>query len=348
MIDRRSFGKLVAAAGVAAIASPRLVSAASADAPGIVKPRVLRKGDTIGMPAPASNAFEPDRIRLAKEQVEALGFNVVLGEHVFEKHGYFAGTDEQRAADVNAMFADEAIDGIFFFTGGWGAPRILPHLDFDLIRRNPKVILGYSDITSLLYPIHQKTGLVTFHGPVAASNIRPWTRRQLERAVMSTDPIGVLSNPEKSPDELVERFFRIIPIRPGVATGRLTGGNLTLVSVLMGTPWEIDTDGKILFIEDIHEGLYRVDRMLTQLQLSGKLSTVAGVIFGFCTECPTGDGIGFSLEEILRDHLEPLGVPVMSGFAFGHIREMVTLPIGLEATMDAGAGTLTINESAVV
>ncbi len=266
---------------------------------------------------------------------------------MFEKHGYFAGTDEQRASDVNAMFADDAIDGIFFFTGGWGTPRILPHLDFEMIRRNPKVILGYSDITGLLYPIHQETGLVTFHGPVAASNIRPWTREQLERVVMSTDPIGVLGNPEKSPDDLVERFFRIIPIRPGVATGRLIGGNLTLVSVLMGTPWEIETEGKILFIEDIHEGLYRIDRMLTQLGLAGKLAKVAGVIFGYCTDCPS-EGPGFSLEEILRQHLEPLGVPVMSGLAFGHINQMLTLPLGLEATMDAGAGTLTINESAVV
>lgn len=292
-------------------------------------------------------SFDPDRIRMAKEQVEALGFNVVLGEHVFEKHGYFAGTDEQRVADINAMFADDAIDGIFFFTGGWGAPRLLPHLDFETIRRNPKVVLGYSDITSLLYPIHQETGLVTFHGPVAASNIRQWTRENLERVVMSTDPIGVLGNPPKSPDALVERFFRIIPIRPGVATGRLTGGNLTLISVLMGTPWEIDTDGKILIMEDINEGLYRVDRMLTQLKLAGKFDNVAGVIFGYCTRCDS-DGPGFSLEEILRDHLEPLGVPVMSGLAFGHINEMLTLPIGLEATMDAGAGTLTIDQSAVV
>lgn len=292
-------------------------------------------------------AFEPDRIRLAKDQIEALGYNVVLGRHVFEKHGYFAGTDEQRAADVNAMFADDAIDAIFFFTGGWGSPRILPHLDFDLIRKNPKVILGYSDITALLNAIHQRTGLVTFHGPVAASNIRPWTREQLERVLMSTEPIGVLGNPPKGPDELVERFYRTIPIRPGVAKGKLVGGNLTLLSVMMGTPWEIDTDGAILLLEDIHEGYYRIDRMITQLSQGGKLANVAGVAFGFCTDCDSEES-GFALEEILRDHLEPLGVPVVQGLAFGHIQLQLTLPIGLQATLDAGAGTLTIDESAVV
>lgn len=342
----------MALSGLGAVASPRLdalhPSEVKPSKRALVKPKVLRTGDTIGMPAPASNAFDPDRIRLAKEQIEALGFRVRMGEYVFEKHGYFAGTDDQRAADVNAMFADDEVDGIFFYTGGWGAPRILPLLDFDLIRANPKVIMGYSDITSLLYPIHQETGLVTFHGPVAASNIRPWTRAQMERVIMSTEPIGTLGNPEKAPDELVERFYRTITIRPGRATGRLTGGNLTLISVLMGTPWEIDTDGAILFLEDIHEGMYRVDRMLTQLALAGKLDRLAGVAFGFCTDCSVGEGIGFSLEEILRQHLEPLGVPVMSGLAFGHIQQQLTLPIGMPATIDTEAGTLTIDSAAVV
>lgn len=346
MIDRRNFGKLVAFAGASALA-PRLVYGESARTRGIIKPKVLHPGDTIGMTAPASMSFEPDRIRLARDQVEALGFKVKLGEYVFEKHGYFAGTDEQRASDVNRMFADDSVDGIFFYTGGWGSPRILPFLDYDLIRANPKVVLGFSDITALLNVIHQRTGLVTFHGPVAASNIRPWTREQLERVVLSTEPIGVLSNPPKGPGELVERFYRIIPIRAGKARGKLIGGNLTLLSVLMGTPWEVDTDGAILLLEDIHEAIYRIDRMITQLKQGGKLDNVAGVAFGYCTDCDS-DGPGFALEEILRDHLEPLGVPVVQGLAFGHIQEKLTLPIGLEATLDAEAGTLTIGESAVV
>lgn len=347
MIDRRNFGKLLAFAGAGALTSPRPVFALRNRPRPIVKPKVLRMGDTIGIPAPARMSFEPDRVRLARDQIEALGFRVKLGEHAFEKHGYFAGTDQQRAADVNRMFADESIDGIFFFAGGWGSPRILPLLDFDLIRGNPKVVLGYSDITPLLNAIHQETGLVTFHGPLAASNIRPWTRQQLERVLLSTEPIGVLRNPEKAPDQLVERFYRIIPIREGVAKGRLAGGNMTLISVLMGTPWEVDTEGAILLLEDTHEALYRVDRMVTQLKLAGKLDNVAGVVFGYCTDCPAED-FGFSLEEILIDHLAPLGVPVMAGLAFGHIQQQLTLPIGLGGTLDAGAGTLTIDESAVV
>ncbi|MDX1583045.1 MAG: LD-carboxypeptidase [Thermoanaerobaculia bacterium] len=347
MIDRRRFGKLVTLAGAGALTAPHLARGLSERSGGVIKPRVLRKGDTIGMPAPASMSFEPDDVRIAREQIQALGFNVRLGQHVFEKHGYLAGTDEQRAADINDMFADDAVDGIFFLRGGWGAPRILPLIDFELIRKNPKIVLGYSDITALLNAIHQETGLVTFHGPNAGSNIRPWTREQLERVLMSTEPIGELGYPPKSPDALVERFYRAIPIRPGIARGALIGGNLTLISVLMGTPWEIETAGKILLLEDIHEEIYRVDRMITQLKLAGKLENVAGVAFGYCTDCG-GDSQGFSLEEVLRDHLEPLGVPVVSGVVLGHIPEKLTLPIGLEATLDAGEGTITIDESAVV
>ena len=347
MIDRRSFGKLVAAAGVAAIASPRWSAAASSEPATVIRPRALRPGDTIGIPAPAKMSFDPDDVRIAQEQMEALGFKVKLGKHVFEKHGYFAGNDDQRAEDLNRMFADESVDGIFALRGGWGAPRILPLLDYGMIRKNPKVLIGYSDITSLVNAIHQETGLVTFHGPNASSNIRPWTRRQLERVLMSTEPVGVLENPPKAPEDLVERFFRTITIRPGIAKGPLVGGNLTLISILMGTPWEIETDGKILLLEDVDEDLYRLDRMISQLGLTGKLNKVAGIVFGYCTRCDAED-FGFSVEEILRDHFEHLGIPVLSGLAFGHIREQLTLPIGLEATLDAEAGTLTIDQPAVV
>ena len=347
-MDRRDFGKLLAFGGLAAV-SPA-IGAQTTVRPGhrsVIKPAKLKAGDTVGMVAPASMAFEADAITMAKEQVEALGFKVRLGEHVFDKHGYFAGTDESRAGDINRMFADDSIDAIFFYTGGWGTPRLLPLLDYALIRRNPKVILGYSDITALLNGIHQETGLITFHGPVAASNMQAWSVDNLKRTLMSSDPIGVLSNPPKDTDALVERTFRLITIRGGSASGRLVGGNLTLLSVMMGTPWEIDTEGAILLLEDTHEKLYRVDRMITQLRLGGKLKQAAGIVFGYCTDCPV-EGPSFSLEEILRDHMEPLGIPVLSGLAFGHIRKMLTLPIGLEATLDADAGTLTIDESAVV
>jgi muramoyltetrapeptide carboxypeptidase len=349
MIDRRELARWIALGGAAAVAgvAPALPQAPSDGRRPLVKPRRLAPGDRVGLVLPASMAFEASRIDVAKEQLEAIGFEVQVGSHARERHGYFAGTDEQRAADVSAMFRDPAIDGVVCYTGGWGTPRILPHLDFDVIRANPKVLLGYSDITALLNAVHQETGLVTFHGPVAASRIRPWTLEQLKRVVMSTDKIGLLSNPPKDENELVERDFRTLTIRGGRATGRLVGGNLTMLASIMGTPWEVDTEGAILFLEDIHEAYYRVDRMLSQLRLGGKLDRIAGVVFGYCTDCPT-DAPSFSFEEILRDHFEPLGVPALSGLAFGHIQQMLTLPIGLEATLDADAGTLAIDDAAVV
>jgi muramoyltetrapeptide carboxypeptidase len=347
MIDRRDFGRLLtsglAAAGLGALAPD---PGRRAGLP-FLKPRRLAPGDTVGMVLPATLAFEASTLDAGREQLEALGFRVKPGAHVRARHGYFAGTDRERAADLVDLFADDEVQGIICFSGGWGSPRLLPFLDFERIRRHPKVFVGFSDITALLNAIHQETGLVTFHGPMAGSNLRPWTVEQLRRAVQSTAPLGTFANPPKEEDELINRAYRPVALRGGKARGRLVGGNLTLLTSLMGTPWEVDTAGAILLLEDTDEALYRIDRMLTQLALGGKLDGVAGVVFGFCSDCPA-DGPSFSLEEILRDRLEPLGVPVLQGLAFGHIPKMLTLPIGLPATLDADAGTLTFDEAAVV
>ena len=352
-MQRRQFTQLLSLSGLAALSSgvaPSVDAAAGKKAPnraGVIrKPRALKNGDHIGLVLPASMAFEPADIDLAREQIEAMGFRVTLGKHARNKHGYFAGTDAERAADINAMFANEQIDGIFCYSGGWGSPRLLPLLNYELIAANPKVLLGYSDITALLNNIYQQTGLITFHGPVAASNIRPWTYENLKKVLMSTTPIGALGNPPKPDDELVNRSYRIQTLRGGHASGHLVGGNLSLVAALMGTPWQIHTRGAILLLEDIDEAPYRVDRMLTQLALGGAFEGVAGVVFGYCTECKA-DGPSFSMGEVLADRLRDLNVPVMSGFAFGHLKEMHTLPIGLKAVMDADKGTIALMESAV-
>lgn len=352
-MQRRQFTQLLSLAGLAAFGSatmPNAVAAAGKKAPnraGVIrKPNALKTGDTIGMVLPASMAFEPADLELAREQIEAMGFKVVLGKYARNKHGYFAGTDAERAADINAMFADDSVDGIFCYSGGWGSPRLLPLLNYDAIAANPKVFLGYSDITALLNNIYQQTGLITFHGPVAAANIRPWTYESLKKVLMSAAPIGELGSPPKPDDELVNRSYRIQTLRGGRATGHLVGGNLSLVAALMGTPWQINTRGAILLLEDIDEAPYRVDRMLTQLALGGAFDGVAGVVFGYCTECKA-DGPSFSMGEVLTDRLRDLNVPVMSGFAFGHLKEMHTLPIGLKAVMDADKGTLTFAEGAV-
>lgn len=346
-MNRRSFAQLLTltAAG-GAISS---VSAATTNQPtslSTVKPKRLKEGDTVGMVLPASATFERDRIALGREQLEAIGLKVVLGKHIYDRHGYLAGRDEDRAADINTMFADDQIDGIFAFTGGWGSPRLLPLLDYDLIRRNPKVFVGFSDITALLVAIQQRTGLVTFHGPVAASTFENYSVENFRRVVMRAEPAGLLAPPQRKSDVLVERVNRITKLAAGKASAQLTGGNLTLVAATMGTPYEIETDGKILFLEDTSEELYRIDRMLTQLHLGGKLRKLAGFVFGRCTDC-TIKGPSFSLEDLLLERFAKLGIPALSGLSFGHIEQKLTLPLGVRATLDADAGTLSLDEAAV-
>lgn len=345
MINRREFALLTATAGAASLALGAPTKAAKPRP--ILKPKRLSEGDLVGLVLPAFRAFEAEEIHLARETLEALGFRVKIGAHAFDQHAYLAGKDKDRAADLNTMFADREVAGIFCFTGGWGTPRVLPYLDYDLIRRNPKVLIGYSDITALLNTVHQQTGLITFHGPVASSTFTEYTLDNFRRVIMNAEPIGTLSNPSKKDNELTNRKHHITKVTGGRGTGRITGGNLTLVASLMGTRYEIDTDGALLFLEDITEELYRVDRMLTQLALGGKFDGLAGVVFGKCTNCPV-DRITFSLEELIRERFGSLGIPVIAGFAFGHIEEKLTLPIGMRATLDADAGTVIINEPAVV
>jgi len=294
---------------------------------------------------PASATIEPDDISLAREQLEAIGLKVVIGAHAYDRHGYFAGGDRDRADDLNRMFADDGIAGVVCYTGGWGSPRVLPYLDYNLIARKPKVLIGYSDITALLNAIHQRTGLVTFHGPVGGSSIDPYSLENFRKVVMSPDPAGALAPPPKKPSELVDRSNRVLKLRPGTASGRLVGGNLTLLASLMGTPYEIQTDGAILFAEDVREEIYRIDRMLTQLALGGKFDRMAGFVFGRCTDCRANM---FSLEDILRDRFGNGAAPAISGLSFGHIEQKLTLPIGVMATLDADAGTLTLMESGVL
>lgn len=341
MMNRRHFARLLSVATAAASVS---AAPARTSSRRIIKPRRLAAGDTVGLVLPASLTLESDDIALAREQLEAIGFKVLIGAHAYDRHGYFAGRDRDRADDLNRMFADDRVAGIVCYTGGWGAPRVLPYLDYDLIARKPKVLIGYSDITALLTAIYQRTGLVTFHGPVGGSTIDPYSLENFRRVVMTPEPAGLLAPPQKRPTELVDRTNRVIRLHPGKASGRLVGGNLTLLAALMGTPYEVQTDGAILFAEDIREEVYRVDRMLTQLALGGKFARMAGFVFGRCTDCKATQ---VSLEDVLRDRFAAGPAPAISGLSFGHIEQKLTLPLGVEATLDADAGTLTLNESAV-
>lgn len=340
MLNRRDFARLAtltaAAATLPSVAPQRP----------LLKPKRLAAGDKLALVLPASAAPDTDAIAFARDQLVALGFEVAIGIHAYDRYGYFAGRDQDRANDLNNAFADDRIAGVVCYTGGWGSTRVLPYLDFDLIARKPKVLIGYSDITALLNAVHQRTGLITFHGPVGASTFDPYTIENFRRVLMSAEPAGILAMPSKKPTDLVDRVNRVVRFAGGKASGRLAGGNLTMVASLMGTPFEVDTAGAILFLEDTHEEPYRIDRMLTQLALGGRLQSIAGFVWGRCTDCEA-KGNSFSLEEILRDRVASLGVPAISGLPFGHIESKLTLPIGAMATLDAAAGTLRLDETAV-
>jgi muramoyltetrapeptide carboxypeptidase len=305
------------------------------------------------MVAPASNVYEPEEVQIAKETMELYGFKVVLGQNINAQNGYLAGTDAQRAADLNEMFRRPDIRGIVTFSGGYGCSRILPFLDYAQIRRSPKVVVGHSDITALLIGIYQKTGLITFHGSSGLTGVGDYAMAHFRRTIMSTAKIGQVADPPKPAVGTVERNNRLITIVPGRATGPLIGGNLTLVTNLIGTPYEPDTRGKILFLEDIGEEPYRIDRMLTQLWLAGKLQDAAGIALGRFVDCIPSDYKSsffqtISLENVLRDRFESLGKPTLYNLMFGHVRDNAVLPIGATATLDASRKTLVIQENAVV
>jgi len=354
MRSRRSFlqlSGLAAGSALAAGVAPKpLAPARQTPAPArpMIKPRALKPGDTVGLIAPSSYIFDVWRIDLVVARLEtSLGVKARLGRFLKRRHGYMAGTEKERLEDLHAMFADPGIAGVFCLEGGYGSERLLDGIDYELLRKNPKILLGYSDITGLHLAITKKAGLVTFHGPVADGSIPPWTLASLKKALFSPEPIGELTNPpEEDPSWPA---FPLHTLTPGKARGPIAGGNLTLISTTMGTPYEIETKGKILFLEDTGEPPYRVDRMLTQLKLAGKLQDAAGIVWGTCTDCTPARSsfeINLSLSELLEEILAPLGRPSLAGLVFGHSKEHLTLPIGVEAELDAGARTVAVVESA--
>lgn len=315
----------------------------------LVKPRALKPGDTVALVAPSSYIFNLWSIDTAAARLESLGLKTRVSKNARARHGYMAGTVKERVADLHEAFADPSIAAVFCLEGGYGTERLLDSLDYALIRRNPKILLGYSDITGLHLAIGRRAGIVTFHGPVAMSSLPAWTLEYFKKAIFSTDPIGELTNPPET-DALSPMFPRHTVV-PGTARGGIAGGNLTLISTTMGTPYEIDAKGKILFLEDTGEAPYRVDRMLTQMKLGGKFAECAGVVWGTCSECTTDKSsfaINLSISDLVDEILGDIGKPVLAGLVFGHTKEKVTLPMGVVAEMDATAKKVTIVEAATV
>jgi len=303
------------------------------------------------MVAPSAAPNEPERIRFAIDTIESLGFKVKPGAHLYDREGYLAGSDAARAADLNAMFADDGVDAIWCVRGGYGASRILPALDYALMQRKPKALIGYSDITALHVAIHRHAGLVTFHGPVAFRAFTPYSLGELKRVLWTGETPVRLGGPPpfERAEGRVDWENRVATLVPGTARGRLLGGNLCLMSHLCGTPYFPDLRGAILFLEDVEEAYYRIDRMLTQLWLSGALAGVAGVAFGKFTNCNSSPFFlqNRPLDDILAERCRTLGVPAVSGIMVGHIEDQTTLPVGCLAELDADAGTLTLLEPGV-
>lgn len=304
------------------------------------KPPGLVPGSRLGVVAPAGYPDDPASVARGVERLKGLGFRIVMGTFAGRKTGYLAGADGERAADLMTMFTDPGVDGIICLRGGYGSMRLLTRLDFPLIARHPKVLVGFSDITALHLALHRHSKLVTFHGPMAASDFgggaTEFTLRQFRKAVMRPGRIGTIIPP---------RGREITTIVGGRAKGPLIGGNLTLVTAALGTDFEINTRGRILFLEEIGEEAYRVDRMLTQLKLAGKLGAAAGIVFGYSTG-KTSRGVGPA--EVAGEILREVGVPAVYGLPIGHEADQATLPLGVEAELDASAGRLAVTESGVV
>ena len=347
MHDRRT-----AITGLAALAAALALpfhTTHAANNPSVRKSPRLRPGDTVGLIEPAGFTDDAFDLALVKEAIVAMGLVPKPAPHLLDRYGYLAGKDKDRAADVNAMYADDNVRAVFAVRGGWGCARILPFLDFDLIRANPKLLIGFSDITALHMAFAAKAGFTTIHGPNAASS---WGKLSWDsfRGIAFDGAMPVYSNPQGTDDRLVQRTGRIRTFRPGKAIGRLLGGNLTVLTALMGTPYLPDFKGGILFIEDTGEAEYRIDRMLTQLALGGVLGKLAGVVFGQCTDCRnTGPSYsGFTLSEVLQQHFAPLGIPAFQGALIGHVANQFSIPVGARAEIDATSGTIRMLEPAVV
>jgi muramoyltetrapeptide carboxypeptidase len=337
MIDRRG-----AIGGLGALAAAGLTSAV--DARPRSKPPFLNPGDTVGVVAPASAVSSDDGLDRAEWWLRGMGLVPRFGPHADDRFGYLAGTDTNRADDINAMYRDPEVKAVFAVRGGWGGARILPLLDWDAIRANPKLFIGFSDVTAIHLAFAARAGYATIHGGNASSS---WPKEEWEslwRLAFSGERV-TLGGAEV--EAAVGRPGRTI--RGGKARGRLLGGNLTIISTLMGTGWLPDFEGAVLFAEDVNEAEYRIDRMFQQLRLAGVLDGLSGIVFGQCSECSTTDPDyrGFTVDQVIDQYLAPLGIPAFTGADIGHVRNQLCLPSGAPVEIDGDARTIRLLEPIV-
>lgn len=340
---RRDFFKIAAAGAIAATPTGGLAMATDSSASPVLPP-LLKRGDTVALVAPGTNVTDPDDLKKAYEAMEYFGLKPKI-YRPSEEFGYKSRSVRTRTNEIHSAFSDKEVRGVVCLRGGYASAMLLDSLDYNLIRNNPKVFVGYSDITAMHCAINKFSGLVTYHGPVALSAFTKYTINSFEEALFRGARPLKLSNP--APGDSLRQQHPTRTISPGVARGRIVGGNLSIICSLMGTPYEIDTKGKILIIEDVGEEPYRMDRMLNQLRLAGKLADAAGIAVGECADC-NSNGLNPSkvwdpsLGEVLDNYLAGLSKPVFYGLTFGHTSDQLTIPIGAEAEIDAGGHCITL------
>lgn len=346
MLTRRH---LLHFAAASTLALPFKVATGAAERP-LIKPPRLKTGAVVGIISPASATFVQEELDIVIDAVRGLGLVPKLAPHARDRYGYLAGTDTERAADINQFFQDKQIAALLPIRGGWGCSRILPYLDYQIIHQNPKIIIGFSDITSLILGINARSQLVTFHGP---NGLTSWRKPQTEyfRRVLFNGELVTFVNSKDGDDadRLMQVKNRIQTITPGKARGKLIGGNLSVLSGIVGSPYLPNMAGAILFLEDTGENIYRLDRLMTHLKIAGVFDKLAGFIFGQCPGCtPDADYGSLTLEEVVWGHIQPLKIPAFYGAAIGHLENIVTLPIGLNVEIDATKGAIAMLEPAVI
>ena len=300
-----------------------------------IYPPTIKKGDTVGVVTPSSALVDDEGYDIAETNIKALGLRLQWGKNVGKKYGYLAGKDEERIDDLHDMFADPQVKAIVCLRGGSGGARLLDKLNYELVARHPKIFLGYSDITAFHQAFHTQAGLITFHGAVANSRWTPMVFDQFRQLFFQGQPPVYSANGR--------------PIRTlthGTAQGKLLGGNLTVLTGLAGSRYYPDFTDSILFLEDIGEEPYRIDRMFSQLALSGALQRIKGFVFGRCSDCEAASPRNsLTLEQLLDDYIKPLGVPAYQGALIGHMDEQFILPVGAQVRIDADRGSITVVEN---
>jgi muramoyltetrapeptide carboxypeptidase len=309
----------------------------------ITKPERLRRGDCIGIVAPASPERSAGRVERGVRYLEKLGYRVIMGKHIEKRNGYLAGTDAQRAEDINKMFADKRVKAIFSTRGGYGTPRILPLLDYKLIARNPKIFVGFSDITAINLALLEKAKLVSFNGALPGvdfwkDDINPFTEDYFWRVLTSPEPLGKLSNDNR---------ISLKKLHGGNAEGLVVGGNLCMSASLMGTPYFPRVKNMLLVLEDVTEEPYRVDRMLCQLKNAGVFARAKGIVFGEFAHCEPENKESQTVEEVMQEYAANLKLPTLGGLPYGHIAKKFTLPIGVKVKINATKRVIDFIEAGV-